>query len=551
MYKTKYKKTDPFLALHNHSRTGSLRDCVSSIPEVVDICSKNNMSFTLTDHGSLGGVFEYYKSAKKNGVKFVPGNEIYANGYRDRMFVVRDLLKKLKPLATKAKGQEKVELTKQVHSLALEFEDIKKPRHLLLFAKNEHGYHNLIELSNLAYSKGFYGKPMNTYKEIFDLPKDKDGSRGLIITTACLGSESSQYLIKENRDAAHDWIGMMQEEIKDEFFVELQPNGMEIQKQVNAGLIDIARKLNIPLVVGTDSHYTDMKYNKLHELFLLMQGKQKVSDIGKKQWRITYQNKKGEILRKKVDKDGQAEFFGTRPDTLSVDDKVKDNVIKKIEEVDKVWLIEAEDLSFKTEKQLRDVIKKHEELVDLEDELVDGNKYLYSLVEDIEIDGCTKLPAFENEDELLKQLCVKGLMSKKKEAKDPRYIERLKSELDLIKKGRLASYFLILSDLVRQSINIGVPVGPCRGSGGAFLVNYLIGITRIDPILWGEKTGGLFDPSRFLNPERVSVKEVISLETEEGTITYDPEDMVVVTRNGKEITIQAKDIEEGDNISET
>ena len=413
----------PFLQLHTHSRNGSLRDCVASIEDMVDICSKNNMSFTLTDHGTMGGVMEYYRQAKKAGVKFFPGNEIYVNGNRDRMFFVRDELKKIKPLATKAKGAEKAELTKQVHKLSLEFEDIKKSRHLLIFARNEFGFHNLIELSNIAYTKGFYGKPTNTYQEIFDLPTDRDGSRGLIITTACLGSESSQYIINDNDDKAFDWIGLMREEIKDEFFIEVQPNGMDLQKKVNRSLIDIARKQNIPLVVGTDSHYTDIKYSKLHEIFLLLQGKEKISDIGKKQWRITYQNNKGEIKRKKVDKGDK--FFDHDPSTLEKGSKIKNNIINKIEEVDKVWLIEADDLSFKTEKQLRGVIQHHPELVPLEDELINNNKVLYDIVDDIDIDECTKLPRFENEDEELKLLCIKGLKKKPKLAKDSRYFERL------------------------------------------------------------------------------------------------------------------------------
>lgn len=537
-----------FLQLHTHSRTGSLRDCVASIPEMVDICSKNDMSFTLTDHGSMGGILEYYKHAKKKGVKFVPGNEIYVNGSRDRMFQIKGLLADLKPKAIKAKGKEKEEITKQVHQLSLEFEDVKKPKHLLVFARNEFGVNNLFELSNLAYGKGFYNKPTNTYKEIFDLPTDKNGSRGLIITTACLGSESSQYLLKDNYEGAYDWIGNMHEEIRDEFFVEVQPNGMEIQKQVNSGLIDIAKKLNIPLVIGTDSHYTDIKYNKLHEVFLLLQGKQKISDIGKKQWRITYQNKKGEILRKKVDKDGESEFFGANPKSIKIGTKVKDNTVKKIEEVNKVWLIEAEDLSFKTEKQLRRVIKQHEELAPLADVLINQNKLLYDLVEDINLDGCTKLPRFEDEDEKLKFLCVKGLQKKSKLARDQRYIDRVKYELEIIKKGGLASYFLILADLVEQSKNVGIGVGPSRGSGGAFLVNYLIGITRLDPIEWGDKTGGLFDASRFLNPERVSKEEVVSIETEDGELKFGVDDEVEIIRGGKKMVVLAKDIFEEDDI---
>jgi len=540
------KDTRPYLQIHSHTRRGSLRDCIASVEDMCKISAQNNMSWTCTDHGSVGALLENYNLAKKHGTKFVPGVELYVNGKRDRMFVVRERLAALKKEGKKTQisKEENENRLKEIRQLSYEFEELKKPRHLLVVAKNEFGFYNLLQLVNEGYLKGFYNKPTNTYKELFDLPK-KNGDRGLIVTSSCIASDSSQFILNNKKDNASDWLEMMKEEFCSDFYAEVQPNKMEEQRIVNTELIQLANKLKIPLVVGADSHYISMKHSKLHELFLLMQGKQKVSDIGKKQWRITYETKKGEVLKKKVEKDG--EFFGESIKTLKIGDSPKNNEIKKIEEVNKVWMIEDAELSFKTEADMRNILKQREELKDIEDLLISNNKDLYEKIENIEIDSSIKLPRFENDDETLKKLCAKGLIRIKK-SKDLEYIQRLKYELDIIKRGGLASYFLILEDLVSHSIKIGIPVGPSRGSGGSALVNYLLGITRLDPIEWGKKTAGMFDFARFLNPERVSKKDVISIETDEGFKEVDINEEIKIKRDNKVIIVKAVEIKIGDEI---
>ena len=204
-----------FLSIHNHSRQGSLRDGLSDIHELVKISKERDMAFAITEHGSVGSWVQYNIACKKHGVKPVFGNEIYINRKRDRMFEVRAQLKRLKEMNKNSLSkEEKANLTHEVRQLSLEFDEIKKPRHLVVIAKNQHGLHNLLELSNVAYLKGFYNKPTNCYEEIFDLPKDKNGDRGIIVTSACLASDSSQYILAGKNGDAEDWAQLMREELR-------------------------------------------------------------------------------------------------------------------------------------------------------------------------------------------------------------------------------------------------------------------------------------------------------------------------------------------------
>lgn len=499
-----------FLNIHQHS-VGSARDSVMKVEDLAQWCADNDSASTLTDHGTISMWVKYYNECKKRNVKFIPGCELYINKNRDRLIEISKL-KKDKDLDRLDKRQ-----------LNYEFEDIKKINHILVIAKNQYGFHNLIDLHNIGYTSGFYMKPMITRKDLFGLPK-QNGSRGLVVTTACLASESSQLILNEKYDDCRDYIQMMADEFKDDFYIELQSNNMEQQKKVNQKLLEFAEQLNIKRIIGTDAHYPNKKASKLHQLFLLMQGKQVISDVGKKVWRIIYENKKGEIMRRKFELDGS--FASHDIDEIKEGGKYGEYTVIKKELTDKVWMIEAEDLSIKTEKQLKEFVLKseHKELKKIIDDLIEENKNIYEKIENIEFDTTTKMPQKENDYDDLKKLVIEGL-KKFGFHTNKEYVERAKYELKIIKEGGFSNYFLILKDMIDYAKKEMIPVSNARGSSGGSLVCMLIGITRLDPIVWG------LPFERFLDLSRIN--DVIEIELDDGTKRQLLGNVIVDTNNGK------------------
>lgn len=532
-----------YISTHCHTRIGSTRDALAHIDDMCKIAAENKMTWSITDHGVIAGWMDYWKSCQQHGIKPVFGCELYVNAQLERLFELRTKLASLKNISTKNMSQtERENLRNEIRASTIEFDEIKKYRHLLVMATSTHGFYNLMTLHNKAFSDGFYGKPTATYKWLFDLPKDKKGDRGLVVTSACLGSESSQFIMNEKNHAAYDWLGLMHEELPGKFFVELQPNGLELQRHVNKTHIEMARKLKIPLSLGTDSHYVGHNDSAMHETFLLIQGKSKISDVGKKVWRIKYENKKGERMRRKVE---PGALFNDKPiEEIQIGDVLKGNTIIAKEEVDKVWTMESElDLTFKTEEQIRQsIINDHPEIKNVMEEAISGNYAIDEMIETIDIDSDLKLPRFKDAFNQLKRLCARGLIEKQLHDK-PEYMQRLKYEFKVIRSGdNLDGYFLLLYEIINFAKEKKIPIGPGRGSSGSSLVCYLLGITRMDPLEWN------FPFERFLNPERVARSVILTIETDNGDYTYAENDIVNIIRNGERISVKAIDLTEQDEI---
>lgn len=512
-----------YIVWHCHDRTGSTRDALSSIKDMVDKCAEHDMAFSCTNHGSIASWVELDNTCKEKKIKPIFGNEIYLNKNRDRIFEIRTKLK-----------DKKLDVDER-RILTMEKEDLQKNNHLLVVAKNQHGWHNLCELSNQAYVKGFYRFPLCTYEELFNLPKEND-SRGIIVSSACLASPLNQFLLKEKFNEAEEWVKMMKEEFDKDFYLEVQAVNMDEQRFVNKKIIEYSKKFKIPAIIANDSHYINDSYSLAHERFLLLQGKQKVSDIGIKQYKITYEDKQGKRKRKKVDLD--AEFKKDHPaKKLKVGDIIGSDKIIDIEKVNKVWMIEADDLSFKTEKEIREKVKQqHPELNDNIEELINTNKSIYDIIEEIHIDEKIKLPKIKDSDKLLNEKVVDGM--KIKNMTDKKSIERVKYELGIIKKNGFAEYFLVLSDFMEYARKINVPLGNGRGSVVGSLVAYLLGIHFMNPFEWD------FEFERFMAPEFGSSKLEIILDNGKKKILK--EDDEVELKNG---TIKkAKYLTEGDDI---
>jgi len=378
----------------------------------------NMEALAITDHGVMYGAIEFYKKAKRAGIKPIIGCEVYisVNSMRDKRPNIDD-----------------------------------KRYHLILLAKNNTGYKNLIKIVSAAHLEGFYYKPR--------IDKDylRKHSAGLIALSACLGGELSRAIASYPPAGGYDKakkIALEHEEIfgKGNYYIELQqhPN-IEDQNKVTPQLVKLARETGIPMVATQDSHYTHSDDAQAHDVLLAVQTGNKLDDT----------------------------------DRLSMKD-------------DNFSLLHGQEMYEKFESLGEDVVKEAFE---------NTNKIAENCNLEIEL-GKTKLPPFplpegyKDSNEYLGKLVRDGLIKRYGNNTNDEINDRLKYELKVITQTGFASYFLIVQDFINWAKQNGIIVGPGRGSAAGSLVTYLLGITDIDPL----KYNLLFE--RFLNPERVSMPDI-------------------------------------------
>ncbi len=318
--------------------------------------------------------------------------------------------------------------------------------HLILLAKNIQGYRNLCKLLTKAYLEGFYYKP-RVDKELL-----RAHSEGLIALSACLQGEIPRLVSSGRFNDALRVAEEYREIFPDRrFFLELQDNGIAEQKKVNQALVEIARATGIPLVATNDCHYLTREDSRVHDILLCIQ------------------------TGKTVNSPQRMRF-----------------------ETDQFYLKSPEEMI----ELFRDVPEAIENTVEIAErcnlELELNRTHLPDF----------PLPEGETVETLLERKAAEGLekrlkrMGKEGEEKKWVYYERLKKELDVIKKTGFSGYFLIVSDFIEEAKRQGIPVGPGRGSAAGSLVAYALGITNLDPIRYNL----LFE--RFLNPERISLPDI-------------------------------------------
>ncbi|MBI5187990.1 MAG: DNA polymerase III subunit alpha [Nitrospirae bacterium] len=398
-----------YVPLHLHTEY-SLLDGAIRIKELVEQAVVFRMpAVAITDHGNLFGAVEFYRRTTKAGIKPILGCEVYvAPGSR---FDRRN--------------------TADVEEASF---------HLILLAKDNKGYRNLISLVTKAYTEGFYYKPR------IDMDLLEQYSGGLIGLTSCLKGEVPYYLQRGMIDKAREKALKYKHILGPEnFYIEVQDNGLPEQEEVNKRLIELARELHIGIVATNDCHYMKKEDSRAHDILLCIQTGKTVNDKN----------------RLHFNSDG---FY------------------------------------FKSPEEIKNVFKDIPEAVLNTRAIAERCNVEFRL-------GANLLPRYElkngqTPDALLEKLAFEGMFHRFGSGQRTTYIERLRRELDIIQKMGYSSYFLIVWDFISYAKKMGIPVGPGRGSAAGSLVSYCLNITDIDPI----KYNLLFE--RFLNPERVSMPDI-------------------------------------------
>ncbi len=407
-----------FVHLHLHTEF-SLLDGACRIGELLDQVAHLEMpAVAVTEHGNMFSAVTFHDEARKRGIKPILGCEVYvANGSR--------LTKSGVPGET--------------------------ANHLVLLASSRQGFQNLIKLVSAGYTEGFYYKPR--------IDKDllAEHAAGLIGLSSCLKGEVATNLRREQARKARAAAASFRDILGDDnFFLEMQYQGIDEQKVVNTGLSPIAKDLGIPLVCTNDVHYLRQTDHRPHDVLLCIGTGKNVED----EQRLRYHGDQF-FLKNAAE---MAAVFGEFPDAIQ-------NTLRIAERCDV-------DLSG-TENHLPNF------------EVPDGltlNGYFEQVVREGFNDRMTRLRALED----------RGALQHPIEA----YEARLSYEIDVITRMKYPGYFLIVWDFIRYARERGIPVGPGRGSAAGSLVAYCLRITDVDPLEFGL----IFE--RFLNPERVSLPDI-------------------------------------------
>ena len=424
-----------FVHLHIHSEF-SLLDGANRIKDIPVIAKELEMdAIALTDHGNMFGVIDFYKACKANGIKPIIGCEMY--------------------VAPRSRFDKDASLD-------------SKYNHLILLAKDKHGYQNLSKLVSLSYTEGYYYKP-RIDKELLEKYHE-----GLVCSSACLAGEVAQAILKNDMEEAKRVALWFKDLFKDDYYLEIQNNGIREQTLVNQKLIQLSRELDIPLVATNDAHYSRKEDAYNHEVLLCIQTGKRMSDEDRMRFDTD------ELYIKSPEE--MANFFENVPDAI-------ENTVKIAEKCNV-------DFEF-----------GHTILPNYD--VPEGYETHYEFIEFLAKKGLVKRYGTEESKEKIGNRADLEPKDdeevKKVELEYQNLSEEIRTrteyELGVIKKMGYVDYFLIVWDYIHFAKTHDIPVGPGRGSGAGSIVAYAIGITDIDPL----KYNLLFE--RFLNPERISMPD--------------------------------------------
>ena len=473
--------TNDFVHLHVHSQY-SLLDGQSSIKGMVDKAIADGMrGMALTDHGNMFGVKELYDYCKKvNKDRKKEGLEPFKPIFGCEMYVARN-------------GD------KSVHEGGKEFQS---GWHLIVLAKNLTGYHNLIRLVSRSWVDGFYMRPRTDHKDL------EQFHEGLIICSACIGGEVPKKIQNGDIAGAEKAVKWFHDIWGDDYYLELQRHEVknptqeanretfEVQKRVNPVLIELAKKYGVKLICSNDSHFLNEDDAEAHDLLLCLSTGKDLDDPN----RMRY---------------SKQEWFKTKAEMNAIFSDIPEALANTSEVLDKVELYDLESNAimpffpipeeFGTEELWRqkytdeDLFKEFTSDENGENQLPEeeGKKKIEKL------GGIDKLYRIKFEADYLAKLAYEGAERLYPTPLSKELDERIRFELHIMKTMGFPGYFLIVQDFINAARNeLGVWVGPGRGSAAGSVVAYCLGITRLDPL----KYDLLFE--RFLNPDRISLPDI-------------------------------------------
>ena len=396
-----------FVHLHCHSEY-SLLDGANRIDDLIKRAQLfEQPALAITDHGNMHAAWEFQEKARKAGVKPILGMEAY-----------------VAPGDRRTRGRPAP--------------GVKPYYHLVLLARDLQGYRNLVKLTSLAYTEGFYTKPR------IDRELLAQYSEGLIVSSACLAGEVATHLMDDRIDQAREAAAWYAELFKDRYYLEVQAHTSEGQSTLNAKVLSLADDLGLPVVATNDAHFLRHEDHDAHDVLLCIGLGKDRNDRDRMKYDDGLYFKNADEIRP---------FFPGREDVLT----------------NTLAIAESVDVQFE---------KKY---------------YVPSF----------PLPeGVSSENELLVKLATDGAKARYGDPFRDEVKERLEYELGVITKTGYAGYFLITADFIRAARDLGIPVGPGRGSAAGSLVSYALRITDVCPLEFDL----LFE--RFLNPERVSMPDV-------------------------------------------
>lgn len=434
-----------FVPLHIHTEY-SLLDGMIRVGDLVKYAADNELpGIAITDHGVMYSAVEFYELAEKYGINPLIGCEFYVH-------------------------------TGDIHV----HDSANNPLyHLILIAKDDKGYKNLIKLVSTAWCEGFYYKPRINFELL------KEHYEGLICASACLGGEVLQHFLKDEKDEAYETAKRYKELFGDDYYIELQDHNLEEQKRTNPMLMKLAKDLDIKMIITNDSHYLKKEDADAQDTLLCLQTNANKDD----EKRFSFPN--NEFYIKSKEEMRQA-FSWMDDETFEKCCENTEEVCNKCHveielhnaplphyDVPKEFIFTSDDVDEKIIERLK---KKNK--TDSREEVLDEAKYIQGI------------------ENYLEYVVFEGLKKRYGDPIPDSIVERAKYELGVINQMGFPAYFMITWDFIHFAKTHDIPVGPGRGSAAGSVVAYALEITDIDPIY--HKL--LFE--RFLNPERFTMPDI-------------------------------------------
>lgn len=397
-----------YVHLHNHTEF-SLLDGANSVKKLVNKAVEYQMpALAITDHGNMFGALEFYKACKGAGIKPIIGMEAYM-----------------------APGDRRDRKTAGVNG--------RTSYHLVLLAKNNIGYQNLMKLSSTAYIDGFYYKPRIDWEAL------KTHHEGIIVLSACMSGEVFSHLDVGDKKGAISVVERYVEVFGDDYYLEIQDHGLP-QERGYDNVYNLGKEMGVPVVATNDCHYLEKGHHDSHDVLICINSGKCVSDPKRMRYGTT------ELYLKDVD-----EMFKVFPDKT-------DAMERTLEIAEKIDM----DIEMGVHKLPQFPLPEEDKDLSLEDYLA--------------------------------KISLEGAKAKYPEFND-KLQERLDYEISVIRKTGFAGYFLIVQDFINHAREKGIPVGLGRGSAAGSLVAYALGITNVDPIRYDLLFERFLNPERVTMPD--------------------------------------------------